>query len=127
MTRLSSLFLLGVAGEDGKPVRIGERFWIRNGDSYDGGNPYAFTLPDYTVSVLDFGARGDGFTNDTPAIQQAIDHVSAKGGGVVVVPGRFLLRKTLCGNKHRGLRTTSSFALKRERLSAIPPSGGLCL
>lgn len=87
MTRLSSLFLLGVAGEDGKPVRIGERFWIRNGDSYDGGNPYAFTLPDYTVSVLDFGARGDGFTNDTPAIQQAIDHVSAKGGGVVVVPG----------------------------------------
>lgn len=87
ITRLSSLFLLGVAGDDGTPIRLGERFWIQNGELYDGGNPYAFTLPDYTVSVLDFGARGDGFTNDNDAIQKAIDHVNSQGGGVVVIPG----------------------------------------
>lgn len=87
MTRLSSLFLLGVAGDDGTDVRLCDRFWIQNAETYSGGNPYSFTLPDYTVSVLDFGAKGDGFTNDTAAIQSAIDHVTAQGGGVVVLPG----------------------------------------
>ena len=87
LTRLSSLFLLSVTGDDGKQIRLGERFWIQNAEAYSGENPYAFTLPDYTVSVLDFGATGDGYTNDNAAIQAAIDHVYAKGGGVVVVPG----------------------------------------
>ena len=87
MTRLSALFLLGVTDESGKAIRIGDRFWIQNAEEFSEGNPYSFTLPDYTVSVLDFGAKGDGFTNDTDAIQAAIDHVTAQGGGVVVLPG----------------------------------------
>ena len=37
-------------------------------------------------SVLDFGAVPDGRTLATKAIQQAIDHCSAQGGGRVVVP-----------------------------------------
>ena len=39
-----------------------------------------------TVSVMDFGARGDGTTNDTAAIQAAIDAVALAGGGAVFVP-----------------------------------------
>ena len=42
-------------------------------------------------NVRDFGAKGDGRTLDSPAINQAIDKAAAAGGGRVVVPaGRYL-------------------------------------
>ncbi len=42
-------------------------------------------------NVLDFGARNDGITLNTLAIQQAIDAASASGKGTVLIPrGRFL-------------------------------------
>ncbi len=68
------------------PLWLCDRFYIENYEAFDE-NPYAFDLPDYTVSVTDFGAKGDGFTNDTEAIQAAIDRVAAAGGGRVLVPG----------------------------------------
>ena len=43
--------------------------------------------PAQTVSsILSFGAKGDGQTLSTAAIQSAIDQVSSHGGGVVLVP-----------------------------------------
>ena len=47
------------------------------------------TAPDAGPSiynVLDFGAEGDGQTNDAAAIQEAIDECTAAGGGTVLVP-----------------------------------------
>jgi alpha-L-rhamnosidase len=38
------------------------------------------------VSIRKFGAKGDGATIDTGAIQAAIDHLAMHGGGTVVVP-----------------------------------------
>ena len=38
------------------------------------------------VSVLDFGAKGDGATDDVTYIQNAINYVNSKGGGEVYFP-----------------------------------------
>ena len=43
-------------------------------------------FPDYQVDIRDFGAKADGETLNTEAINNAIKAVSEKGGGKVVIP-----------------------------------------
>lgn len=48
------------------------------------------------VNVRDFGAKGDGVTDDTTAIQAAINRASDKGGGTVYLPaGKYIQSQTL--------------------------------
>ena len=44
------------------------------------------SFPNYEVNITEFGAKGDGVTLNTAAINQAIKKVNEKGGGKVVIP-----------------------------------------
>ena len=85
-TRLPYQFAVFAEAEGKAPLWLCDRFYIENYEDFDK-NPYPFDLPDYTVSVTDFGAKGDAMTNDTEAIQAAIDAVAKAGGGRIVLPG----------------------------------------
>ncbi len=51
-----------------------------------------------TIDIKNFGAKGDGKSDDTKSIQSALDYIAGIGGGEVVIPkstGDFLVKETL--------------------------------
>jgi hypothetical protein len=70
-----------------------------------------------TVSVKDFGAVGDGVTNDTVAVQAALD--SLTNGGVVYFPtGEYRIARNIGTNDRWGIKVTNSnITLKGEQAS----------
>ncbi len=69
-------------------------------------------------NILDFGAVGDGWTNDTAAIQAAIDICAASGGGRVTIPGGRVFR---CG----ALRLCSNLELHLQMGAVLRGSDNL--
>jgi polygalacturonase len=73
------------------------------------------------VNVKDKGARGDGQTDDTAAIQAAIDEIAGTGGTVFVPNGTYVIDAV----GKRGLHLGNDMTLKlsmRATLKAIPNS-----
>lgn len=68
---------------------------IRRVDWSSAGLDTPFTLPENTVNVNDFGALGNNIANDAPAIQAAINAVSASGGLVYFPAATYLLQAEL--------------------------------
>lgn len=51
------------------------------------------------VNVRAFGAKGNGVTNDTTAIQRAIDSLALSGGTVFFPPGTYLISQAVSPNQ----------------------------
>ena len=64
----------------------------------------------YYVTPEMFGAKGDGITDDTEAIQRAIDSLTNDGGSVIFSPKAYMVKGTLLINRHgitlKGSRAT---------------------
>jgi hypothetical protein len=72
-----------------------------------------------SVSVTCFGAKGDGVTNDQPAIQQALDSLSNDGGIVTLPVGTFLLGSSAGGAEQtfpNGTPMESALMIRRDNL-----------
>jgi hypothetical protein len=70
-----------------------------------------------SFDVRDYGARGDGEALDTGAVQAALDAAGARGGRVVVPPGRYL-----CGTIE--LRSHTTLDLQPNAVIAGSPDLG---
>lgn len=60
-----------------------------------------------TLNVLDFGAKGDGATKDTAAIQKALDACGDNGGGTVLIPEGVFLTGSLILHPNTTLQLSS--------------------
>jgi polygalacturonase len=60
------------------------------------------------ANVMDFGATGDGSTNDTVAIQAAIDSLAATGGTVFFPTGEYLIARNIGTNDRWGIKILNS-------------------
>ena len=60
-----------------------------------------------SLNVLDFGAKGDGVTKDTAAIQKALDACAENGSGTVLVPEGVFLMGGIILHAHTTLQLAS--------------------
>jgi parallel beta-helix repeat protein len=78
------------------------------------------------VSVKDFGAVGDGVTNDQPAIQAALNYVFGAGGGEVFVPtGDYKINAPIIVRSNTVLRGSGAGSVIKNMQDTASPSGNV--
>ncbi|HEY3384170.1 MAG TPA: glycoside hydrolase family 28 protein [Vicinamibacterales bacterium] len=76
-----------------------------------------------TLDVREAGAKGDGATKDTKAIQYALDRVAAAGGGEVVVPAGAYITGSVVLQSNTTLRLEKGATLRGSPdLEDYPPA-----
>ncbi len=79
------------------------------------------TIPNLTVSITDFGAKGDGQTLNTEAFEKAIAHLTEKGGGHLTIPAGIWLTGPI------ELKSNIDLHLERQALLYFSPDKSLYL
>ena len=84
-------------------------------------------IPDYTVTLTDFGAVGDGKTDCSEAFAQALKHLMKQGGGHLIVPnGRWLTGPIkLISNFDLHLEDQATIVFSPNRELYVQPSDSL--
>lgn len=86
-------------------------------------NPATVPLPvlgTQTFSVTTYGAKGDGTTDDTAAIQAALDAAGSAGGGTVTVPAGTFLSGPLVMRSATGLDLAAGSVLEMLPMLKYP-------
>ncbi len=74
------------------------------------------------INVLDFGAKGDGITDDTDAIQAAINSIGGSQGGTVNIPrGTYMIRGLVIAHNGTRLIGESRWGTQLKRISGTKP------
>lgn len=78
--------LRGVIDENAVYVYDGTK-WIKQSNlNFDGLGEVKNTINNITYMLTDFGAKGDGVTNDSQSFKDAINHINSLGGGSLTLP-----------------------------------------
>ena len=85
------------------------------------GTDYPDSLVSGILDVSRFGTKGDGKTDDTDAIQKAIDGLPKDGGVVYFPPGRFATRGVRCAS-HTTLLGFASWSYGKDGSTVLTPA-----
>jgi len=81
-----------------------------------------------TVNVKDYGAKGDGVTDNVDAFQAAEDFVSSKGGGTVYVPaGVYIVSKAFYHRNFVTLTGDGDKTIIRNKVSSPQGPAQFCI
>eukprot|EP00727_Mastigamoeba_balamuthi_P013768 m51a1_g9013 putative polygalacturonase at1g48100-like (461) ;mRNA; f:163413-164863 len=89
---------------------------LRTGCKTISGKYVTVTVGDSVYDVTSYGAHGDGRTDDSKAIQNALDEAASAGGGVVVIPeGRkFLFKGISINGDHTELNIEGTLLISND-------------